>query len=225
MIGLLGLLGVLFQQLKVKNELLQLIGIIAILLFLSILSVRTVVRNTNWKDAITLYSHDIQILEDYNVAANLSTEFRNEGRIDDALKYMKKSAELVPYEVNINNLGSLYDQKGDKQKAKMYYLKTINAKSLLLPLHKHNEIVYINSISFLIRNNELTDANRFEEIALKDYPNSSNIWLLKAFLEDKFHNHGAAVDAAYKAYQINNSSMIQSIYLKLSNNQSIDGIL
>lgn len=225
MVGLLGIIGVFLQLFKINKQVYKMTFIVIGVIILILLSMRTIVRNTNWQNADTLFTHDSRILDNYNIEANLSSEFRNEGNNDEAIYHMQKSVNFLPYETNLLNLGVLYEGEDNSKLARHYYLMAINAKSLWYPIHIHDVGVYVNVLPFLIKHNDLINAKKYETLALQDYPDNQDIWLLKAFLEEKFGNHQDAVIAAQKANQLGQTTYSEKIYLNLINKKPIEGYL
>jgi tetratricopeptide (TPR) repeat protein len=225
MVGLLGIIGVLLQLFTVKNEIYKKTIIVIGVIILVLLSTRTIIRNMNWGNAYTLFTHDSRVLDNYNIEANLSSEYRTEGNYYEAIYHMQKSVTFLPYETNLTNLGVLYEE-GDKfNLARRYYLLAINAKSLWYPIHQHDVGTYINIITFFIRHNDLINAKKYETLALQDYPDNQDIFLMNAFLEEKLGNHQEAINAAQKANQLGQTNYSEEIYLNLINNKSIEGYL
>jgi hypothetical protein len=66
MVGLLGLIGVSIALLTKRNPHLKKYILVAMIIIICLLAGRTIVRNTNWSNATILYTHDIQVQDDYN---------------------------------------------------------------------------------------------------------------------------------------------------------------
>ena len=96
-VGLLGMLGVGIHTLQLKSSRVKSALIVAAVILIGILSLRTIVRNTNWSDEITLYSHDIQVDDDYFKEAMLARDLRDAGMMDQAVPHYEKSLEFNPY--------------------------------------------------------------------------------------------------------------------------------
>lgn len=225
MAGLLGMIGVLLQLFKLNKKTYKVLVITFGVTIIFCLATRTIIRNSNWVNAKTLFMHDSKVLDNFNIEANLSTEYRNDGDINAAIYHLQKSISYLPYETNLVNLGVLYEGENKNILAKQYYLQAIQAKSLWYPIHKHDVGIYINVIPFLIKHNDISDAKIYENLALQDYPNNQDIWLLKAFLDEKLGNHQDAINAAQRANQFGITTYSQEVYLNLLNNKSIEGYL
>jgi tetratricopeptide (TPR) repeat protein len=121
-----------------KNKLLQL----AVLVLLAMVpySAKTIARNTQWKDYLTLYSHDIKYLAN-SVKANdvyasqlLKEAFNNETKnlspaeqkqyLARAIEHIKKSVEIdSTYKFAWNNLGFISAQYLGKPEEAVSYLQ------------------------------------------------------------------------------------------------------
>ncbi len=96
MAGLLGMLGVGITALHLNSSRLTYPVAITAILLIGILSIRTIVRNANWYDPVTLYTHDIQVQEDYYLEGALGEYFKRIGKVDQAMPHYKKALELNP---------------------------------------------------------------------------------------------------------------------------------
>jgi len=171
MIGLLGMLEVLGQQIKIKKSLKIALCIIVVCL----LSVRTLVRSFDWRNDMSLFSHDIKLITPtFDLENNFGVALFRSGKINEAASHFKKSTELAPYWwVNWNNLGAVYEKKGDLPKAENYYLRAIQNGDYYL--------AYENYTKVLIRQKKENPAKIFlETTALKKFPDNqilTNLYL------------------------------------------------
>src|SRR5260370_40719782 len=112
-VGLLGIVGVGIQTTKLSSKNVKMLSWILGIILLSLLSIRTIVRNTNWSDAITLYEHDSNISDNYEIENNLGSEYADIHKYDEALTHYKKSEALFPFETNTYNIGFVYEEMGN----------------------------------------------------------------------------------------------------------------
>jgi len=96
-VGLLGIIGVMIHSLQLKGSAIKTASIIAAIIILGMFSLRTIVRNTNWSDEITLFSHDVQVDDDYLKELMLAQDLINKGMKEQALPHFEKSIELNPH--------------------------------------------------------------------------------------------------------------------------------
>ncbi len=223
MVGLLGMLGVIVQKHQsvqgvTKSNAIFVVCIAIIL----ILSIRTVVRNTNWHDAITLYSHDAKIEDNFDIENTLGAELGFAGDYKQALPHLEKSINLFPEEISYANLALVYQHLNDSKQALFYYHMAIISKGYNIGNHSHGEETYIGYVEELIRFNEMKSAEHITEIGIQDYPSSPRMWLYKAYLEYKLRKVNLALIAAKKAYTLAPSDISQTVYNRVSNNQPLN---
>lgn len=157
-VGLLGLIFVVLGLRNFKNTTLFLI--IAGLLF-----IRTFIREFDWRDGLTLYSHDIAFSKNaFDLENNLGVELFRAGRIAEAKSHFENSVNLSPkWWTNWNNLGAVYEREGDLPKAESYYRKSIDNGQYYL--------AYENYAGILIKQKKIAGAKDFlEKEALKRLP-------------------------------------------------------
>ncbi len=139
MIGLLGALGqaaiIIYSRINsitiakkyTTSTYGYLFGFLGVLIIM-LLSIRTVRRNADWRNGLTLFNHDIQISKNaFDLENNLGVELFRAGRIEDARIHFKRSIDLAPrWCINWNNLGAVYEKTNDLNRAETYYQKAIN---------------------------------------------------------------------------------------------------
>ncbi|HEX7042461.1 MAG TPA: hypothetical protein VF189_04380 [Patescibacteria group bacterium] len=221
MIGIIGLLAIIYQSFELYlNKSVRRIIFISICVVILLLSVRTIYRNSNWVDPITLYTHDILISDDYDLENSLGTEYLEKKDYTRALDHFNKSAILRPNEFNLHNLGVTYEDMGSMEKAKEYFESALSAKDYkaFLP-HKHDENSYKSYASILIYFEDYNKANEFIHNALIDYPDSSDLWMFFSLTQLKLHDENGALSSAEKAYTIDSNSTDTYIYQHVTQNQ------
>ncbi len=133
--GFLGMLGVVLQSIKLPGHKIRVAGYIAGSIVLILLAWRTVIRNMDWHDPFTLYTHDSNIETNYDIENNLGFEYESRQNYDKAIRHFNKSVALYPYQVTLSNLAHAYQGAGNYQKAKEYYIKTLHSKYIDPLLH------------------------------------------------------------------------------------------
>lgn len=174
-LALAGLSPLIFLTLKLTN----LKGTTVIIFLLVILASRTVVREFDWRDGLTLYSHDIKISQNsFDLENNLGVELFRIGDFAGAKKHFQKSVELSPqWWTNWNNLGAIYEREGDLVRAQEYYRKSIDNGQYYLAYENYAKILY--------RKNKIEELKIFlEKEALIRLPNNQ---LLRQ-LQDMLYN-------------------------------------
>ena len=134
-IGILGILGIVINNFK-SNKYLVTIAVLVLVL----LSGRTFTRTFDWKDELTLFTHDIQYEQDNEVMLNnLILDLQQKGRIREAMPYQEKLVAVKPDIVTYNQLGLSY------QKLHMYK-EAINSFNQAIILTKQSDPSNLNFI-------------------------------------------------------------------------------
>ena len=221
-VGLLGAIGVgldlWLPMLKKLKTYVYVAGVIILIL----MSLRTVVRNVNWIDALTLYTHDSKIHTNYNIENNLGFEYSSVGNYKEAITHYIASADMYPYDATIANLAQIYDKLGDKKLAKKYYIEAIeskytssNTRKLILSI-AYERLGYISLLM-----DQPVETIKFVKKTLNLYPNSANLWSYLAISEYKLQNKSEALAAALKAKSLQPNEQTTYLYNQILNNQPI----
>lgn len=165
-IGLLFILAGILEHLEPRK-----VVIILIIIITPLLGLRTIFRNKNWHDGLTLYSHDIKISRNsFDLENNLGVELFRAGRYTEAQKHFERSITLQPkWHFAYNNLGAVYEREGNLPKAKELYLKTLTLSDYFL--------AYENAAFLILKQGDAKEAKDFSEKALKKLPNNPKLWL------------------------------------------------
>lgn len=200
-VGLLGVGAIMYlffekKLPKVFNPFFLLIGLIVVFA----LSARTIIRNTNFVDDLTLYSHDARLTQSFSLENNLATVLDSMGQYKDSLIHEQKSVKLHAYEGNVNNLGATYEHLGNLQLAKKYYLESLQYPNQVLYNHLHGLNIYTTVGVFLAEQSDPKEAVDFLRNALSDFPNAPDLWLYLAIAQYRLKNYPAAEQAITAAY-------------------------
>ncbi len=172
-IGLLLIFSAAFSIL-IKQGGLGYLALILLILSFFPLSARTIIRNSNWHDGLTLYSNDIKISKNsFDLENNLGVELFRNGETQKARQHFKRSIELQPkWYFAYNNLGVVYQKEGDFEKAKNLYQKTLSISDYY--------VAYENLAILLLKTEKPNETLAFVEKALKRLPNNQ---ILKSVYE------------------------------------------
>lgn len=172
MIGLLGMAGTVFKRTNTPI-------IIMLILLISVLSIRTIIRNSNWQNGLTLYSHDIQISKpNFDLENNVGVELYRTGQVADAKKHFENSTILAPYWwTNWNNLGAMIEAEGNLPKAEEYYRKSIANGNYYL--------AFENLARILLKQEKFEEARNFAKDSLLRLPNNPILQSVLATAEQK----------------------------------------
>lgn len=223
MAGLLGIIGTAIQAnitlIKKYNVILFIIAGISIIGLMT----RTIIRNNDWNNPTDLYKHDIAISDNYLLQEELALQFVREGKFKEALIPAKKSVAYFPTDLNLYNLGYIYERMGNIKQAKQEYMKAMQAKNFLPWKHRHYLAVYTRLGNILVTQDEPEYAKKFLTDALQDYPDSARLWFLLALTEYKLQHQDAAISFAEKAVRLApDDPIMNNIYQRLLNNLSIE---
>lgn len=206
-IFMLGIVGIVLTILEKKPAFKTLI--IFLLMILALFSIRTVVRNRDWKNNMTLYSHDYKIDPNYALENNYGSELFNSGRRDEAYPHVLKSVELKPdWWRNWTNLGVYYEQKGEIDNAIASYQKSI----------KNNPgyaIAYVRLASIYLFSQQMVESEKYVKEGLLYNPENAELVRLYAFILYGSKRKDEAVKVMERAYMLDPSPQ---------NKQLLDGI-
>lgn len=217
MIGLLGFIGsllFLFQRTIIKYF--KFVAIIS-LLIVGFMSVRTIVRNSDWRDGFTLYSHDIKISKNsFDLENNLGVELFRKGDLENARMHFDRSVELQPnWAISLNNLGAVYNRIGDLEKAGLYYKKAVEKEDYYL--------AYENLALLLAKKEPNSEGTiNFLQKALLKFPKSTKINIANAIFYYKLGQREEALRFATRARQLEPSVQNRLIYQAISEGKQLE---
>lgn len=220
-IGLLGLSGIILQSTMNKNKKnLKGIFLSFAILIIVLLSFRTMLRNTDWQNNMTLYTKDVKVDDNYNIEENLALEYQARGEYRKALQHFQRSVDIKPNEANLYNIGFAYLKLGDFEKAKKYFGMVFNVKNYQSSLpNKYNINSYLNYIATLTYYNNFSEAKTIADNALLDYPESSSLLIHSALIKYKLNDRQGALKEASKAYEKDPTELNKFIYNNILNKQ------
>lgn len=220
MIGLLGICVVLLNALKLTSDVLKrLLLTLAVILILGY-SIRTVIRNEDWKDGITLYSHDrfvsSQSFDIYNLLGN---SYLSLHQYDKAETYLKKSLTFGPdYWITWEGLGESYANTGHIKEA-------INAFSKAIAINDRYYPAYLNLVKVSYYTNRLSETNDFLVTkALIKYPYDPYFWSVKAAIDYRLGDKQKGVMEMQKAYDLSKQPFYLNFLKLMNDNQDISSI-
>ena len=147
---------------------------------ITLLSIRTIVRSFDWRNGITLYTHDLKIYnDDYLLHGNLGYELFQLGDLEGAKRELQKSVELYPHAVtNYSNYCTVQFIIGQKKNDKNLQQKGVDCYEKMITEFDQST-VYERLIIILLRENDLDKAERYTNRALKKYSdiNSFHVYL------------------------------------------------
>lgn len=215
-IGLLGILGVGLNWFFSKTKL-NIMVITVITIIIVIFSFRTIVRNTNFADGLTLARHDAAINQDsFALENNLGFELIQAGLYNEAEIHVQKSVELAPYWwLNWNNLGVIYRHNKNIDKAlEAFRQAALNTNSFYLP--------YQNLSELLLNFKSPAESKQFLDETAKKIGLNDNLFFIQALTFYKLGEIDQAKQAIKKALILNpNNNLYSQLRQALENNQPI----
>lgn len=193
MIGLLGIFGVVitvFLQSKKLRHFLFPLSVVLLLVY----SGMTIHRLGQWKNAITLYRHDVTKTESYLLEHSFGYELLQQKQLDEAGVHLQKAVTLFPTAMNTNSLGVYYYQKNDIASAKKWFAISNS--------YGDSYLAYQNLSRILLQYDSPQKAKAYVEVAVKKFPQSSTLWYLLALASYKSGDTDRALRAALQSYEI-----------------------
>src|SRR6266566_449513 len=92
--GLLGMIAVGLQSINLRNSSVKRASLLLSILLIGMLSIRTMVRNANWYNEVTLFSSEVQVHDTYQNEDALGEALLYKGLKDQAVPHFIKSIEL-----------------------------------------------------------------------------------------------------------------------------------
>lgn len=209
-VGVLGMVGIGLKNL-VKTETAQKVVVSCCIGILILLSIRTIVRNTNFYNDMTLYTHDSGILDNTFIENNLGLEYATEKNYREALKHFQKSMGFQPTILNMQNSMNMYEIEENKQAAREIAVKILNLNINDYTMNNYDGAV-VNASGLLLYYDTPQYAKDFILHALQKDPNSSYLWANLALSNYMQQNQREALVDAEKAKTLNPSEQTNYLY-------------
>jgi len=209
-IGLLALLGVIAQTFELNLSSKKIFALTVILI--SILSVRSIYRNTNWKNNSTLYANDIQKNPDSaQLQAGYGYELFYKGLPEQAEQHFTRATEIFPSIVSYEALGTFYLYSHKPNDAEYSYNKALT--------YGDSPVLYSNLAILYINNRAADFTTNFVAKALEKYPEDSKLLSYEAFIKYQAGDKKRALEIANQANSISHDPEIQNLIHLMETNQ------
>jgi protein O-mannosyl-transferase len=219
--GLLGIIGIFIESGTWSKNSKKISVVVTVCIFV-LLSLRTMVRNTNWSDGITLFSHDVKISDNPNLDGNLAYELLLDNRVSEGMYYLQKSVYAKPNASNLYDLGSYYEQAHDYQKALYYYSLSIEQKDRSYGENEAKEHAYQGMARTLTLHGNPKTAKEFLNNTIKIYPRDGSYWAFLSIVEYKSGDQNEALIAAKQAKILLHNSSANILYDRISNKKPLN---
>lgn len=215
LVGLLGMVGIILSNISLFKKNTKIIFVILISIII-IFSIRTMVRNINWYDGYTLYTHDAEINKDnYHLENNVAVELMRRGEFDRAKEHAERSIQLNP------NWAASWATAGTINLYEKNYTKAIHYFREALKRDGGNYAAFYFLGQSLLMTKDYTSAKGWLEQALKSFPDNSPLLQLLAIAEYNLGNQTKALELAQKA-MTSGDPQAQSIYQKIVDKQPLE---
>ncbi len=211
MLGLLGAIGLVAQNVKIKDYNVRYTVILFAILILCFFAVRTLIRNTNWYNGISLYSNDLQYQPNDRIENLLATQLFQAGQYTQAQKYFEDVIAKNPHQPPlVYNLATIYEAEGNFQKAEELYKSSISFDD--------TGVLYSNYARILmLRDNKVKQAKKISGEGLLKFPQNSTLMLIDAIAIYKLGDKQAALKEVQQAKNIAHDPRYDQIYQGIQN--------
>ncbi len=212
MIGLLGIIGICLQNIKIGRYNLRNLSIYLMIIIVCILSLRTIIRNTNWYDGLTLYSNDLRYERNDRIENLLAGELVARGNLQEARKHYESLLLRNPNQPPlIVNLAIAYEPEGNFQKAETTYQNGLRSDDY--------GVIYLNYGRILLKQGKLNDAKKISNMGISRFPNNSSLLVLKAITNYKLGDKQTALQEIQKAKGLSPDTRIDQLYQAILNDK------
>lgn len=189
-LGLFALCGLGFEHLEKHRKT---IAIALAALILVAYSTRTIVRNADWRDDLTLYHSAVTAYpKSAKMQHALGDALSERGRISDAETAYRKALSIRESALTYNNLGNLYAATGRFKHATAAYQKAVEIEPDYVE-------AYMNKGLAAMQAGQITDAHSAFERAAILAPTNAEIFYNLGILREKLGRPGQATTAYARA--------------------------
>lgn len=205
-VGLLGMAGVALTFFKVKLQ--NTWVLLLILLLLGFLAARTFIRSFDWRDDLSIATHDLKVSKEaYNLEDELTFYYFSKKDYQLVKIHAQNSIKIHPGMVAYNSLGVANFYLGNFKEAMEDYKKSISLGDYKLS--------FINLSTLYLVYGDKKEGMEFIKKALKIYPHNAALLLNLAKLEYKYGNKDDAKTYISQAYSYDKSLQVKIMYNKI----------
>ena len=213
-IGLLGIIGVLLTKLVTVYPRWRIWIMLLLSVVILLFSIRTIIRNQDWHNAITLFRHDLSISKNnYELELLLAYELNKTGKYQESLIYSKNSIKHFPTYSGWSNLGVAEIKSGNTDQG-IIALKNAYA------LQPYEDVAQNLSYALLMYKPP-QEAREFIQQQVTKFPNNPYFWFYFAMANYKLGNNSDAIAAAQQCYSLSSGEKCKVIYSYLQQSQKI----
>lgn len=208
--GIISLLPALVEKLIINKIVIKCFWCIFLIIILT-LSYRTIKRNADWYNNLTLFSKDISLLDNIpDIQDNYGLALMADNRPKEAINHFQKANSLLPNNyIILYDLGKAYLINNEPDKANQTFSKAIDNK-------KDYDQAYRGLIISLLLQDKFEEASRTARIATKIWPDNSYFWEMLGISAYKLNDYNTAVNSLRKSLFIYPNPVVEQ-YLELMN--------
>ena len=183
----------------------------ALLVFLLVgYSLITIQQNAIWENSYTLWSDAVEKYPNSNTAnALMGVVYMELGMDQDAVRYLEKAVQLLPYDYQShNNLGILHGKLDEPEKALKEYATAI-------ALRPDDDTIKINLSVFYQRQKEYEKAEKVLKYLLSNNPQNANLYFRLGLVSKDAGQYEKAISEMLKAIEL--APEIINPYVELGN--------
>jgi len=215
-IGLIGMLGIFFNSLNFNDKRAACLYFIVLATIVVLFGARDFVRNTNWKNDLTLYRHEIAFAPDnYLLQLTYANALSNAGNQKEALSHILYSIRLHPTSENLDLLALIYVKSNKIENAK-------SALNMALNLDGNSFDTYVLLTEFMLQYDKPQPTITLLKKFLTKYPNEPTTWFFLAIKEYELGNKIDALFSIKKSLSLYPSEKGRSVYSDILNNKPIN---
>ena len=224
-VGILGMIGIGIKQLHTRYAGLRKTVLLVVCVLVVLLSIRTIIRNADWKDEITLFTHDLKLEPDnYYMMITLAKDYAKMGEYKKAVYYQENVIKRYVDIAGLNELGTLYQQTKQYNKAIAAFSRAVALSENKATQDKDkNKIAPYANVAYTYLLNKLPEEaiSFLSSHGIKKFPKNANLYTMLAIAESQIGDHEKALVAIKRARSLSNDAKIYSVYLQIKNNSSI----
>jgi tetratricopeptide (TPR) repeat protein len=210
------LLGIVFdrfyiyQHKKFSEGFFKLLSITLLLFLLTVYSLMTIRQNKIWENSYTLWADAVEKNPDSNTAnALMGVVYMELGMDRDAVKYLDKAVQLLPYDYQSrNNLAIVYGRLDEPEKALQQF-------ATAMQLRPDDDTIKINLSVFYQRQKEYKKAEDVLKYLLSKNPQNANLHYRMALVYKDTGRYEAAISELLKSTEL--APNIINPYVELGN--------
>lgn len=216
MVGLLGIIGLGVSSIRIKSPNIRIIIQAFIIICIIIFGLRSMVRNANWNNSYSLFSHDALINKNnFYLENKLGIELYLLGKNKEAKNHFQRSIDLLPTASAFSSMGLVFMREGNLPQAEKYLDKAIQRDGNYYP-------AYHNKAYVLLKENNPQKTLEVAQQGLRIFPNNDQLWILSALAEYKLGYKQKAIQAIARAYNLLPSPYAKDVQNRMIKNQPID---